>query len=96
MHYENLKGDVKIDNQWQEVSKESDPALLHLLINENTGESDTEIKTDNDEIIEGNDSLKEKQKIWMEDLPFVEYFALSENHFNTERIVGITSSISLS
>ena len=94
MHYANLKRDVKIDNQWQDVSKESDPALLDLLINENTGKSDTATKTDNDEIIEGNDALKRKQKIWMEDLPFVEYFALSENHFNIERIVGIMSSIS--
>ena len=94
MHYANLKRDIKIDNQWQDVSKESDPALLDLLINENTGKSDTATKTDNDEIIEGNDALKRKQKIWMEDLPFVEYFALSENHFNIERIVGIMSSIS--
>ena len=96
MHYANLKRDVKIDNQWQDVSKESDPALLDLLINENTGENDTATKTDNDEIIERIDGLKRKQKIWMEDLPFVEYFALSENHFNLERIVGIMSSISLS
>ena len=96
MHYANLKRDVKIDNQWQDVSKESDPALLDLLINENTGESDTATKTDNNEIIERIDGLKRKQKIWMEDLPFVEYFALSENHFNIERIVGIMSSISLS
>ena len=71
MHYANLKRDAKIDNQWQDVSKESDPALLDSLINENTGESDTATKTDNDEIIEGNDALKRKQKIWMEDLPFV-------------------------
>ena len=53
-------GDVVINNQWHEVSKESNPVLWDLVTNDNTVENDAATETGSAENIEGNDALKEK------------------------------------
>ena len=54
--------DVIINNQLQEVSKESNPVLWDLLTDENTVENDCSTEADSEENIEANDALKEKKK----------------------------------
>ena len=53
--------DKMINNQWQEVIKESDHLSWDLLTNENTIENDAATDTDSDENIEGIGALKNKQ-----------------------------------
>lgn len=50
-----------INNQWQEVIKESDHLSWNLLTNENTIENDAATDTDSDENIEEIGALKNKQ-----------------------------------
>ena len=54
-------GDVVINNQWHDVSKESNPVLWDLVTNDNTVENDAATETGSDDNTEGNDALKEKQ-----------------------------------
>ena len=53
--------DKMINNQWQEVIKESDHLSWNLLTNENTIENDAATDTDSDENIEEIGALKNKQ-----------------------------------
>lgn len=50
-----------INNQLQEVIKESDHLSWDLLVNENTIENDAATETDSDENIKGIGTLKNKQ-----------------------------------
>ena len=53
--------DVSIDNEWVDVSEQSDPELWNLLTDENANEcNENDDQTDSDEDIDGNDHVKEK------------------------------------
>ena len=54
--------DVMTDDQWQKLSKESDPVFWDLSTNENTAENDDVTEIDSDKNIEGNNTLNKKQK----------------------------------
>ena len=53
--------DVIIDNEWEDLSEQSDPELWKLLTNENVREPNNGDQTDSDDNIEGNDKLKERE-----------------------------------
>ena len=53
--------DVSIDNEWADVSEQSDPELWNLLTDENATSNENDDQTDSDEDIDGNDHVKEKQ-----------------------------------
>ena len=53
--------DVSIDDQWENVSEQSDPELWKLLTDENVAQEKNDDETDSDDNIEGNDHIKEKE-----------------------------------
>ena len=55
--------DVLIDDQWETVCERSDPELWNLFTDENAKSQQSDDQTDSDENIDGNDHIKEKQKI---------------------------------
>ena len=52
---------ITIHNEWEDLSKQSDPVLWKLLTDKNAGESNDRDRTDSDDYIEGNAKFKEKK-----------------------------------
>ena len=52
---------ITIDNEWEDVSEQSDPLLWKLLTDQNVSESNNSDQTDSDDDIEGNDKFKERE-----------------------------------
>ena len=60
---------IIVDNDWKNVSEQSDPELWKLLTSENDQEFNTDEQTDSDDNVEGNNKLKERETK-MSPLPF--------------------------
>ena len=60
---------VIVDNDWKNVSEQSDPEFWKLLTNDNGKEFNVDDQTDSDDDIEGNNKLKERE-MKMSSLPF--------------------------
>ena len=52
---------IAIDNEWEDLSEQSDPVLWKLLTEKNASESNNSDETGSDDDIEGHDKLKEKE-----------------------------------
>ena len=61
---------VIVDNDWRNVSEQSDPEFWKLLTNDNAKEFNIDDQTDSDDDTEGNNKLKES-KMKMSSLPFL-------------------------
>ena len=51
---------VIVDNDWKNVSEQSDPEFWKLLMNGNSKEFNIDYQTDSDDDTEGNNKLKER------------------------------------
>ena len=60
---------VIVDNDWKNVSEQSDPEFWKLMVNDNGKGFNDDDQTDSDDDIEGNNKPKEKQ-MKMSSLPF--------------------------
>ena len=60
---------VIVDNDWKNVSEQSDPEFWQLLTNDNGKEFNIDDQTDSDDDIECNNKLK-KRGMKMSSLPF--------------------------
>ena len=60
---------VIVDNDWKNVSEQSDPEFWKLMTNDNSKEFSIDHQTDSDDDIEGNNKLKERE-MKMSSLPF--------------------------
>ena len=51
---------ITIDNEWENLSEQSDPVLWRLLTDKNARESNNSDQTGSDDDIDGNDRFKER------------------------------------
>ena len=61
--------DVSIDNEWADITEQSDPELWHLLTDENAKSNNEDEQIDSDEEIDGNNHVKEKE-LKMSSVPY--------------------------